>query len=184
MEEKSKRVMDLNWHETVVALIDTRSFSNLWFWIVLAVFWSSASHWVLGVPWDLVLRSKRVSGLAENDFRVILRINVNRIINFADIFEYWMLSIGCFILTALAVLGFGYSVEFAQAVFLLVLPMSIVGAASIITARRIQNDEKNVKATQRHLSRLRFFVQILGIVAIFFTSLWGMYQNFQFSPLG
>ncbi len=40
-------------------LIDMRSFSNLWYWIALAVTWSSTSHWVLGVPFDMVLRARR-----------------------------------------------------------------------------------------------------------------------------
>ena len=43
----------------VFELIDMRSFSNLWFWIALAVLWSSVSHWVLGVPWDMVMRARK-----------------------------------------------------------------------------------------------------------------------------
>ena len=35
------------WYQTVLELIDMRSFSSLWYWIGLAVLWSSASHWVL-----------------------------------------------------------------------------------------------------------------------------------------
>ena len=53
--------------DTLVELIDMRSFSNLWFWIALAVVWSSASHWILGVPIDLVYRAGRIGGQAERD---------------------------------------------------------------------------------------------------------------------
>ncbi|MEM9756043.1 MAG: component of SufBCD complex, partial [Pseudomonadota bacterium] len=42
--------LDLAILERARDVIDLRSFSNLWYWIVLAVFWSSASHWGLGVP--------------------------------------------------------------------------------------------------------------------------------------
>jgi len=42
----------VTWYETIFELIDMRSFSNLWYWIVLSVLWSTMSHWVLGVPFD------------------------------------------------------------------------------------------------------------------------------------
>ena len=45
-------------------IIDLRSFSNLWFWIALAVMWSSTSHWVLGIPHDMIQRAKREGGQA------------------------------------------------------------------------------------------------------------------------
>ena len=48
-------------------------------WIALAVVWSSASHWVLGVPFDMVMRARRVGGQAEADLEDIARINVSRI---------------------------------------------------------------------------------------------------------
>jgi hypothetical protein len=70
----------VNLHETIFELIDMRSFSNLWFWIALAVVWSTASHWVLGVPYDMVLRARRVDGLAEVDLEDMVRININRIL--------------------------------------------------------------------------------------------------------
>ena len=57
--------MDLT--DTILDVIDPRSFSSLWYWIVLAVAWSSASHWVLGVPFDVVTRARRHGGQAALD---------------------------------------------------------------------------------------------------------------------
>ncbi|MEL7184122.1 MAG: component of SufBCD complex, partial [Pseudomonadota bacterium] len=51
--------MDFLWLEIAVEVIDFRSFSNLWFWIALAAIWSTASHWVIGVPFDMVRRAAR-----------------------------------------------------------------------------------------------------------------------------
>ena len=51
----------MDWYDTVFEVIDMRSFSNLWYWIGLAVLWSSVSHWVLGVPYDSILRAKRAT---------------------------------------------------------------------------------------------------------------------------
>ena len=180
----TKKAADLDWYQTVFELIDMRSFSNLWFWIALAVAWSSASHWVLGVPWDMVLRAKRVGGQSEQDLHDIVRINVNRILYVVRVSGLWLVALCCFLLTGLAVLGFFYRVEFAQAVFLLAFPMSMVSAMSIRTARRIEAGEAVGEALHKRLARHRFWVQFIGLISIFVTSLWGMYQNFQISPLG
>jgi hypothetical protein len=45
--------------DLVTEVIDLRSFSNLWYWIVLAILWSSLSHWTLGVPYHIVTRARR-----------------------------------------------------------------------------------------------------------------------------
>ncbi|MGJ8597444.1 MAG: hypothetical protein ACSHW3_16395, partial [Sulfitobacter sp.] len=65
----------LDWYQTLFELIDMRSFSNLWFWIVLAVVWSTTSHYGLGVPYDMVLRAKRHGGQTEIDLEDLVRIN-------------------------------------------------------------------------------------------------------------
>ena len=55
----------MNWYELLNEMIDMRSFSNLWFWIALAVMWSTTSHWVLGVPFDMVIRAARAETKGE-----------------------------------------------------------------------------------------------------------------------
>lgn len=57
----------VDFYVRISEVIDFRSFSNLWFWIALAVMWSTASHWVMGVPWDLVQRARRQGGRAGED---------------------------------------------------------------------------------------------------------------------
>lgn len=174
--------MDLS--QTLFELIDMRSFSNLWFWIALAVFWSSASHWVLGVPWDSVLRAKRKGGQAEIDLQDLVRINSNRLLHIIDVSGLFLIGFTFFILTGLAGVGFAYNVEFAQAVFLLLFPMSIVSMLSVRVARRIRADSPTGEDLRKRLTRHRFWVQFIGMISIFVTSLWGMFQNFQISPLG
>ncbi|WP_405363737.1 component of SufBCD complex [Roseobacter sp.] len=161
-----------------------RSFSNLWFWIALAVLWSSASHWVLGVPYDMVLRAKRNGGQAEQDLEDLVRINTNRLLYIANVSGLWLLALGCFFLTTLCVLGFLYRVEIAQALFLLGFPMSIVGLMSLSTARLIQQEDLRGVPLHSRLARHRLYVQITGMLSIFVTALWGMYQNLSVGPLG
>jgi len=174
----------LDWHETIFELIDMRSFSNLWFWIALAVVWSTASHWVLGVPYDMVARARRHGGQTAEDLDDLVRINVNRLLFIGRVSGLWLLGITCFLLTGLCLLGFVYRIEFAQALFLLGFPMSLVGALNLSTARLIRQEQLHGEALWRRMSRHRTLVQAIGMVAIFITALWGMYQNMAVGPFG
>lgn len=160
-------------------LIDLRSFSNLWYWIALAVLWSTTSHWVLGVPFDLVTRARRHGGEAEEDVHSLVAINVRRMLYIAQVSGIWLIAIGAFVLTVLMVLGFFYRVEIAQAVFLLLLPMTVVAMLSLSTAQQISVQQMEGEDLYRKLTRHRMKVQATGMVSIFVTSLWGMWQNMQ-----
>lgn len=174
--------MDL--YSSLFELIDMRSFSNLWFWISLAVVWSTASHWVLGVPFDMVQRARRTGGQTEQDLEDLVRINSNRLLYIARVSGLWILGLVCFMLTMLALTGFIYGLEIAQAVFLLSFPMSLVGLLSLSTARLIQQEEATGELLRKRLTRHRLHIQITGVISIFFTALWGMYQNMSIGALG
>lgn len=164
-------------------VIDLRSFSNLWYWIVLAVLWSTASHWILGVPFDLVSRARRGHERSAHDMRVLAEVNVNRILSIAELSGALLTGVAAFILTGLAVTGWVYDVEFSQALFLLLFPMTLVGALSIQTARRLRRDgfENLIHRLRVH----RLLVQLMGVVFIFLTAFWGMWTNVRIGgPLG
>lgn len=175
---------NLELFDTLVELIDMRSFSNLWFWIALAVVWSSASHWVLGVPIDLVYRAGRKGGQAELDLEDLVRVNVNRMLYIMQISGAWLLGFVCFILSGLLVLGVYYDVEFAQAVFLLFFPLTLVGLISLATANRIEREQIMGAELRKVLVRCRLYIQLVGTIAIFVTAMWGMYQNLKYGFLG
>lgn len=174
----------VHWYEFVLEMIDLRSFSNLWFWIMLAVQWSMASHWVLGVPFDLVLRARHKGGPALDDLEAMARANVNRLLYITHVSGMWMSGLIAFGLTMLVLLGFAYDIEFAQAVFCITFPMALVGALSLRTAHRIADGDHQGEALQSRLIRLRLATQGIGMVSILLTSLWGMYQNMQIGALG
>ncbi len=160
-----------------------RSFSNLWYWIALAVTWSSASHWVLGVPWDMALRARRMGGEAERDFEDVVRANVNRLLNLADLAGVALMAFGTFGLASLLILGFWYGIEFCQAVVLLALPLALVGLLSVRAARRIRAMGETGDVLRRRLARHRIAIQAIGMLSIFVTAFWGMLQNFNISIL-
>ena len=176
----------MDWYETVFELIDMRSFSNLWFWIALAVLWSTISHWVLGVPWDMVLRTRKrtASEEAVQDLEDMVRINTNRILYIVGETGLLISGFVCFILTVLFMMGFLYGQEFSQALFLLGLPISIVWLLSVRTARAIREQGITGQALYKRLYRHRLVTQVIGMISIFVTAMWGMLQNLQVGVLG
>lgn len=162
---------------TVVALVDARSFSNLWYWLVLAFAWAWASHFVLGVPWDMVARARRSGGRAEDDLHDVLRVNVLRMVGAADAAGPWLLGLASAVLTALGVLAVGYGVEFAQAAFLLLAPLALVWGMSLRAARDLAAGRAAGDALYVRLARLRRSVQALGLATLFVAAMVGMYRN-------
>ncbi|SPF80357.1 component of SufBCD complex [Pseudoprimorskyibacter insulae] len=173
----------MDWQTIVFEVIDMRSFSNLWFWIILAVMWSTSSHWILGVPFDMVGRAQKVGGQAAVDLEDLARIHVNRVLYIAETAGLILLGLGCFVLTALFLLGAFYGIEFAQALFLLGFPTSVVWLLNIRLAKRIRDGQLQADALCTMLSRHRVWIQVIGMMSIFVTALWGMYQNLSYGAL-
>jgi hypothetical protein len=179
LRPQEQRVWRLDLVQLIFELIDMRSFSNLWYWIALGVIWSSASHWVLGVPHDMIQRARREGAEALDDMQTLVRINVKRLLYIARASGVALLAFLCFILTTLGLLAFVYDVEFAQAVLFIFVPLAILGALSLRTAGLIENSESEGDALFRRLFRHRLATQVLGMISIFVTSLFGMWQNLQ-----
>lgn len=174
----------MDWYSVIFELIDMRSFSNLWYWIVLAVLWSTASHWVLGVPFDMISRAKRQGGQAQDDLETMVRIYTGRLLFIVRTATSWLVAIWAFTLTLLVLMGFVYDIEFAQALLFLYAPFSILMMLSVRTSLLIEAGEDRGAVLHRRLLRHRISTQVLGMVSIFVTSLFGMYQNMQIGVLG
>ena len=174
----------MNWYQMLFDMIDMRSFSNLWYWIALGVIWSSASHWVLGVPYDMVYRAKRDGGQALNDLETMVRINVARMLDASRNYGFVLIGLICFMVSGLGVMGFYYHAEFAQAVLLLFVPLVILGYLSLRVAVKIEGGQGQGDALFRRLMWHRLSVQVLGMLSIFVTSLYGMWVNLHFNLAG
>lgn len=159
---------------TIFELIDMHSFSNLWYWIMLAVVWSMASHWVLGVPFDMVMRARREEGEAQVDLEDIVRVNINRLEHLIEVAGLWVAGFSCFFLTMLFVLAVFYNFEFATALLLLVFPLGLVFLMSLATANTIRRENAVGEQLRKRLTRHRIYTQIIGMVTIFVTAFFGM----------
>lgn len=171
----------LDFLDLVTEVIDLRSFSNLWYWIVLAVMWSSLSHWVLGIPYHIVQRARRGHVESQRDLLLLVEVNARRILEFAALSGTLLVAASGFALSALMVLGWAYGVEFAQAIVLLLLPLLAVTGLSFVTAHQVQNAE--IDQLYLRLRNHRMIVQLMGVISIFITAFWGMYTNVTVSPL-
>ncbi|MDP3263304.1 MAG: component of SufBCD complex [Tabrizicola sp.] len=169
--------------DTVFEVIDMRSFSNLWYWIALAVLWSTTTHWVMGVPFDMLRKAKRFGGEAQADVEALVRIYSTRLISALEPGAVWIVTLASFWMSILGILAFVYNLEFAQAVFLLTAPLALVIWLSLRCARRIMADEGEGLALHRRLTIHRRFLQATGMVSIFITAMYGMWQNLNISIL-
>jgi hypothetical protein len=181
--EPERRAGQLNILDTALEVIDLRSFSNLWYWIALAALWSSVSHWVLGVPHDMIQRARHEGGQAQTDVEDLVRININRLLNVVDTGSWVLPGIAAFWLSALLVLAFWYDVEFAQALFFLMAPMVLVVWVSVRSSRRIVREGGSGEPLFRRLTIHRRMVQVIGMLSITVTAFYGMWQNLSVSIL-
>jgi len=132
---------------------------------------------VLGVPYDLITRARRRGGSDMVDLTDLVRINVNRLLHISQSAGMILTAFICFLLTFLGLLGFYYKIELAEAIFLLAFPLSAVGAVTLSTARLIRATEPEGEQLIATLHRHRLWTQIIGMIAIFVTAMYGMYQN-------
>jgi len=163
--------------EAIFDVIDMGSFSSIWYWIVLAVIWSSASHWVLGVPFDMIARARRQGGQAEADLDAMVRLSVARILYVTQISAGWIMGFAAFFYTALLMLALWYRIELAQAIALIALPLTCVGLMSVAAAQQIAANALDGVTLYRRLVRHRLWTQVIGMVSIFVTATYGMYHN-------
>jgi hypothetical protein len=170
----------MNAYPSILELISLRSFSSIWYWITLVITWSVASHWVLGVPSDLITRARRQGGAAEAELEAMARANAVRLVQIPEGPGVWLTGLAFFGLTVLAVLGFGYGVEFAQALLFILLPIAGVSALSLRAARGVVAGGAVLPQMQRHRAR----VNVIAMISMFLTALWGMYQNMLFAMPG
>ncbi|NKW78893.1 component of SufBCD complex, partial [Rhodobacteraceae bacterium R_SAG7] len=101
----------------------------------------------------------------------------------SEVSGFALTAFAFFMITTLVLLGFYYRVEFAQAVVLMLIPMYVVGLINLRAARALRTPH-DIDALRKRLTRTRVLIQLVGVISIFVTALWGMYQNLTFGALG
>lgn len=175
----------MHFYLSLAELIDLRSFTSLWFWIVVAVFWSTRSHAPVGVPYDLIQRVGRDDNdITWDDLHDVTRVAVKRRLMIGKRAGVVMGALGGFLIASLFVTGFLYRVEFAQAVFFLAFPSAIVGLLTQQAAQAIQTRGLQGPDLVRRLRLHRLATQVVGLLAIFVTAFWGIFHAMATGVLG
>jgi hypothetical protein len=132
---------------------------------------------VLGVPNDMIHRARKVGAAAIGDLETLVRINTQRLLYYAREGHVAVIGVTAFILTVLVLLGFAYQIELAQALLFFFVPAVLQGLLALRSSHLIEAGEGEGDLLFRRLFRHRISIQVLGMVSIFFTGLYGMYHN-------
>jgi hypothetical protein len=170
--------------DNIFSFINMRSFSSVWFWIVLALYWSSVSQSLLGAPHDLILRAKREIPQDTDDMERLVYIHVRRKLEMMRRTGHWLVAFAATLLTAISILAFSYRLEFAQALFVLLVPIALVWIFGLRLCFRIEREGLEGAKLARVMLKHRLWMQALGVVAIFITAVWGMLHVMSRSALG
>ncbi|WP_106744210.1 component of SufBCD complex [Yoonia maritima] len=164
----------LDWNGLFSRVLDVHTFSNLWYWIMVCTCWMIVSHWIIGVPFDMILRARRFGAQAGSDLEALVDINVRRIQ--ALVQEGGGLAVGllAFILTSVVVSALYYRLEVAQGVMLLVLPITFVGGINVFASKRLSQNPLQGAELSKYLIRLRLIIQLIAMVSVFISAAYGM----------
>ncbi|MGJ8622436.1 MAG: component of SufBCD complex [Yoonia sp.] len=167
----------MDWTDSILRVIELRTFSNIWFWLAVAVSWAVASHWFVGVPFDLLYRARKSGTQELADLEAIVDVNIRRFTAVTDLAGPYLVALLVFVLTMLGTAGFYYGLEIAQGLFILAAPLSIILWINVALAYQLRDAPLAGAALVKRLFRVRLFSQIIGAIALFFTSLYGMWYN-------
>lgn len=175
---------------SLLQILDARSFGSAWFWLVLAVVWSFGGRRLLGIPADILMDAgrslRRAPGLETPQVLALLdwmSLNVPR----------WRVSprMGLalaaalpFGLSVLAGLGFAGGLEMAQALSLLLIPQAVLLGLRLRLAGQLhwilraaelgQPAPRAATDAMQRINRYRIAQTLISLVAVIFTGLWAM----------
>ncbi|SMO63634.1 hypothetical protein [Paracoccus laeviglucosivorans] len=123
----------------ILTILDSRSFSSIWFWLLLTLSWTLAGRRIAGVPSDVLGAVRKPKGPDDPASLMLLDwlslTLPRRQLGRAE--AVGLMGMATFVLTALFILGFFYGLEMAQALVLLMLPFGLLFAAEMRLSHRL-----------------------------------------------
>ena len=169
----------MDWTDTIARVIEFSTFASIWFWFAVIVSWAVASHWLIGVPFDLLFRARKSAPQDIADLEAIVDVNVRRFTGLTDMAGPWLLGFATFVLSGFCMTGFYYGFELAQGLFVLGAPLSVIVGLNIRMAYVLRAEPVRGRDLVDRLFKLRLWSQVIGMIAIFVTAVYGMYFNLQ-----
>lgn len=155
-------------------LLEISSFLNIWYWGFLAVAWSRATYWTLGVPFHDARLAVQRNGRYMTEFETLLEVNMSRYIEVFDEFGIPMMALASFGLATLGTLGFVFGMELMQAIFLLLAPLMIASLLSLRFAYRVKRRKITGEALYRAYCAHRRWKQLFGALVLMVIALWAV----------
>lgn len=156
--------------------ISFKSFSSVWFWIMLGVSWSLMCHWTLGVPYDALVRADQKGGDQARQAEELAHLNIARTTHTFRSGGAIITALVCFVLAVIATFGFAYNYELARAFFVYLAPLALVIVLNVRLAFRLEREGIVGAAMLSALVKRRFWNQVIGlssvvmaVIAAFFT---------------
>jgi len=106
------------------------SFQSPWYWTLHVVVWTIVCLRTLGVPYDMLLRARRLPEVAAR-VDLLANLTAERLAGVVDAAGAPLAALAGFLLAALAAIGFGYGIQAAQAIFLIVAPLAAIGYSKV-----------------------------------------------------
>lgn len=165
----------LDWTLAITRFIDLQTFTSFWYWLVVIVTWSIAGNWLIGVPFDVLFRARKCAEQELADLEALVDVNVRRIVWTDQMFGTALAGLIGFLLCSLGVAGFIYGFELAQGLFVLTAPLSIVVIVNVRLAHQLHHNPLAGRPLVKRLFRVRLWTQVIAMLALFFSAMYGMY---------
>ena len=161
----------------LIKFLNANSFNNVWFWVLVSIIWVTIINFTFGVTISQIQKAQLSGGTALIDIETIILINSRRRTEYIDEFGLWIISIGMFLLSATATLGFWFSYELMQASTFLLVKLyysyfSTLSLASKIKTKKLIGTDL-CKAYLRCKNQKQFF----GLLIILFISFFSSYYS-------
>ena len=167
----------MNFTDAILRFIELDTFSNVWFWLVVVVAWAIACHWLIGVPFDVMVRARRGDDEALRDLEALVDINLRRFIWFYTKAGPAFAGLAAFFLAGAGLLAVVYRFELAIGLLLLGLPMAAVVLMNLRLALSLHKAPLSGQALVSRLLRVRLWTQFAAAIALFVTAVIGMAFN-------
>lgn len=165
----------MDWTDGIVRIIELNTFSNIWYWLIVIGTWSVVSNWLIGVPFDMLFRARRLGAAELADLEGLVDIHVRRIVAYHHGLGPWLIGLLSFVLSAVGFAGFYYGLELGQGLFILGAPLCLVGAINVRLALQLAQTPLAGKDLVHRLFRVRLWTQVIAMITMFFTAMYGMY---------
>jgi len=160
-------------------LMDFSSFWTVWFWITHVIAWSMASHFTLGVPFDMVQEADRESGEDGpwvQATEAMIQAQVFRFASYSSRFGTLMAGVSAFLLTVCFSLGILSDVEMARAALTFFIPLTLMYCLGVRFARKVEAQGLTGADLRKRYRLLRLLNQLVGLLAIFMAVALAIYQ--------